>query len=56
MSKRVRLIVYIDLDPVAGTMHTDKSAQNIIQAILDMRLPHYNPNVSIDDEKKATDQ
>lgn len=58
MSKRISLIVHIDLDDVPGSMHTEQSAQNIIQAILDMRLSPYNPNVAIDldNEQKATNQ
>lgn len=47
--KKVRkaFLVYVDLDPVPGTMHTQDSAQNVINRILQERIGHYNPIVSL---------
>lgn len=49
MTKRVALTVYVDLDAVPGTFHTIDSARNSIAGILDGRIPHYKPIVSIAD-------
>ena len=45
--KRVAFVVYVDLDPVPGQMHSTESAQNIIRHILQDRLRPYNPIVSL---------
>ncbi len=46
MKKRIAVIVYLDLDPVPGPFHTDESAKNNIQGILETYIDHYNPMVS----------
>lgn len=50
-NKRVAFLVYVDLDSVPGTMHTEDSAQAVVQDILGERLEAYNPTVYIADEK-----
>lgn len=47
--RRVRkaFMVYVDLDPIPGMMHTKESAQSIIRTILYDRLGHYNPVISL---------
>ena len=49
---RIKLEVYVDLDPVPGTFHTKESAQNVVRNILNGAIPHYNPIVSIAKEEK----
>lgn len=49
---RIKLTVYVDLDPVPGTFHTKESAQNAVRNILNGSIPHYNPLVSIAEEEK----
>lgn len=44
---RKAFIVYVDLDPVPGTFHSQESAQNVIRGILNDRISHYNPMVSL---------
>jgi hypothetical protein len=45
---RKAFVVYVNLDPVPGTFHTQESAQNVIRGILEDRLPEsYNPMVSL---------
>lgn len=44
---RIKLAVYIDLDPVPGTMHTAENAQSVIQNMLNTGLGHYNPAVGL---------
>lgn len=44
---RTALIVYVNLDQMPGTFHSKESARNVISAILNERLGHYNPMVSI---------
>lgn len=41
------MVLDIDLDGLPGAMHTGKDAENIVEAILDQRMPHYNPKVEI---------
>jgi len=41
--KRIKLVVWVDLDPVPGTFHTPESAKENVQAILKSSIPHYNP-------------
>jgi hypothetical protein len=48
--KRIKLEVYMDLDPVPGTFHTKESARNQIAAILNQSIPWYNPIVSTTSE------
>lgn len=45
--KRIKLEVYVDLDPVPGTFHTKEGAGSIVAQILQQQIPHYNPAVSI---------
>jgi hypothetical protein len=45
---RIKLAVYVDLDPVPGNFHSADSARNAIANMLDARIPHYNPMVSIE--------
>ena len=49
---RIKLDVYVDLDPVPGTFHTKESAQNVVRNILNGAISHYNPVVSIAKEEK----
>lgn len=44
---RRAFVVYVDLDPVPGTFHSQESAQNSIRGILLRAIPHYNPMVSL---------
>lgn len=48
--QRIKLEVYVDLDPVPGTFHTKESAQNVVRSILAEMIGHYNPIVSIDEK------
>ena len=43
----VTLQVTINLDPVPGAMHTPAGAASAVFAVLDDRLGHYHPTVSI---------
>jgi hypothetical protein len=43
--KRVAFVVYVDLDPTPGTMHTEDSAQSVIRNVLNQRMPAYKPTV-----------
>jgi hypothetical protein len=43
--KRVMLTVKVSLDPVPGVMHTQESACDYVQSILENQMPHYNPTV-----------
>lgn len=45
--QRKAFVVYVDLDPTPGTMHTAESAHNVIRNVLHQRMPNYNPIVSI---------
>jgi hypothetical protein len=45
--KRIKLEVYIDLDPTPGkTFHSKESARNGVDRILKERIPHLDPMVS----------
>lgn len=44
---RKAYIVYVDLDPLPGIMHSQESAQNVIRNVLYQRMPKYNPIVSL---------
>lgn len=44
---RIKLEVYVDLDPTPGTFHSKESARNVVDAILKDRIAHYNPMVSV---------
>ena len=45
---RVKLGVFVDLDPTPGTFHSADSAQHVVRNILQQAMPHYSPSVSID--------
>jgi hypothetical protein len=44
---RKAYIVYVDLDPVPGAMHSKESAQHYIRMVLINSLGNYNPTVSL---------
>lgn len=46
MTERIKLDVYVDLDPTPGPMHSVESAQNIVRGVLIGAMPHYKPMVS----------
>lgn len=46
MKQRTALLVYVDLDPVPGAFHTERSARDNVAGILDNQIGHYNPIVS----------
>lgn len=41
--QRIKLVLWVDLDPMPGTFHTPESAKESVEAILKDRIPHYNP-------------
>lgn len=43
--KRIKLVVWVDLDPIPGSFHTPESAKKNVEAILKDYIPHYNPMV-----------
>lgn len=45
---RIKLSVYIDLDPVPGNMHSAESAHNNVRFILQQTFEAYNPTVSLE--------
>lgn len=49
--ERIKLEVYVNLDPVPGTFHSKESARNVVDRILKESIPHYEPMVSIAKEK-----
>ena len=44
--ERIKLEVYVDLDPVPGAFHSKESTRNHVDRILKTTIPHYNPVVS----------
>lgn len=44
---RIKLEVYVDLDPIPGAFHSVDSARNSVGALLYNAIPHYNPVVSV---------
>lgn len=44
---RIKLALYVDLDPVPGAMHTAENAASVIQNMLDTSIGHYNPAVML---------
>lgn len=44
-SKRVYVIVSVDLDPIPGAFHTVEDAEMRIYGLLERSIPHYNPKV-----------
>lgn len=47
--RRIKLAVYVNLDPVQGVMHTSRSAADNVQAALDNVMGHYRPRVDMED-------
>lgn len=45
---RIRLGVYVDLDPMPGAFHTVQSAKSHMLSVLGQAIGHYNPSVVID--------
>lgn len=43
---RIKLEVYIDLDPTPGAMHSKESARNLVAGALNNVLGPYKPTVS----------
>lgn len=46
---RIKLAVYVDLDPFPGVFHSAESARNVIATCLGTQIAHYNPLVSIEE-------
>lgn len=45
---RIKLAIYVDLDPTPGIFHSAESAAAQIRNDLMRMIPHYNPLVSIE--------
>jgi hypothetical protein len=45
--ERKAFLMYINLDDLPGQMYSQESAQNALRAILNGRMAHYNPLVSL---------
>lgn len=45
---RIKLAVYVDLDPIPGAFHSADNAQHHVRNMLNEAIPHYNPAVSIE--------
>jgi hypothetical protein len=45
--KRICFVLFVDLDPIPGSMHSQESAQNIVRFSLTNLIPHYKPMVSL---------
>lgn len=41
------MVVYVNLDPSEGLMHTPASTKDVIQNTLNNRMSHYAPQVSV---------
>ena len=45
------IVVEVQLDPVPGTFHTEESAQEVVerllQHVLNTNIPHYHPVVKL---------
>lgn len=52
MSERIKLEVYVDLDPIPGPFHSKESARNVVYGILTTAIPHYRPMVSTTNEEE----
>lgn len=53
---RIKLAVYVDLDPTPGVFHTAESAANYVRNILNISVGHYNPVVSIEEDDTHADE
>lgn len=54
--KRIKLEVYVNLDPTPGTFHTGDSALAVITSLLDSAMPHYKPEVRLVRNVPKTDK
>lgn len=45
--KRICFVIYVDLDPIPGSFHSQESAQNILGFLFRHYIPHYNPTLSL---------
>lgn len=45
---RIKLAVYVDLDPMPGVFHSAESARHGVASILMGQIEHYKPTVSIE--------
>lgn len=43
LKKRIKLVLWVDLDPIPGAFHTPESAKECCESILKNSIPHYNP-------------
>lgn len=48
MATRIKLAVYVNLDNTPGEFHSAESARNVVASILNGRIEHYDPMVSIE--------
>lgn len=44
---RVPIVVYLDLDPVPGSFHTQESCRSHIEDALKQVIPHYKPKAYV---------
>lgn len=56
MITRVKLEVWVNLDPTPGRFHSKESAKNVISGILLDRLGHYNPMVSVTSDQNEYEE
>jgi hypothetical protein len=47
---RIKLEVYVDLDPTPGAMHEPEDARHAVGMILNDRIPHYHPSVRLEEK------
>lgn len=47
---KIKLEVWVNLDPVPGLFHTKESARQVVSDILRDQIPHYNPSVALPPE------
>jgi hypothetical protein len=45
---RIKIAVFVDLDPVPGTFHSAESARKVIDYSLQSIIGHYNPATVIE--------
>lgn len=45
---RIKLAVYVDLDPTPGEFHSAESVRNIVSNLIHSTIDHYNPVISIE--------
>lgn len=53
---RVRLDVWIDLDPIPGAFHTKENAAHHVRNMLTNAVSHYHPLVSITNDARTVDR